>query len=79
MAKPGGTVMRSIVSTSLNYRFLVVAVGTLLMALGIAILPSTRVDAFPSSRLRESSSRPPALASRLRTWNSWSPCRWSRR
>ena len=47
MARPGGTVMRWIVSTSLNYRFLVVAVGALLMALGIAILPSTRVDAFP--------------------------------
>ena len=47
MAKPGGSVMRWIVSTSLNYRFLVVAVGTLLMALGFAILPSTRVDAFP--------------------------------
>ena len=47
MAKPGGTVMRWIVRTSLNYRFLVVAVGTLLMALGVAILPSTRVDAFP--------------------------------
>ena len=39
--------MRWIVSTSLNYRFLVVAVGALLMALGFAILPSTRVDAFP--------------------------------
>jgi Cu/Ag efflux pump CusA len=39
--------MRWIVRTSLNYRFLVVAVGTLLMALGVAILPSTRVDAFP--------------------------------
>ena len=47
MAKPGGSVMRWIVSTSLNYRFLVVAVGALLMALGFAILPSTRVDAFP--------------------------------
>jgi Cu/Ag efflux pump CusA len=39
--------MRWIVSTSLNYRFLVVAVGALLMTVGIAILPSTRVDAFP--------------------------------
>ena len=47
MARQRGTVMRWIVSTSLNYRFLVVAVGALLMALGIAILPSTRVDAFP--------------------------------
>src|SRR5215218_7106805 len=47
MAKSRGTVMRWIVRTSLNYRFLVVAVGTLLMALGVAILPSTRVDAFP--------------------------------
>jgi CzcA family heavy metal efflux pump len=36
-----------IVGTSLSYRFVVVAAGALLMAFGIAILPSTRVDAFP--------------------------------
>ncbi|MCW2821430.1 MAG: acriflavin resistance protein, partial [Marmoricola sp.] len=41
------TLMGWIVATSLNYRFLVVAAGALLMALGIATLPSTRVDAFP--------------------------------
>jgi CzcA family heavy metal efflux pump len=39
--------MRWIVGTSLNYRFLVVAIGALLMVFGIATLPSTRVDAFP--------------------------------
>jgi CzcA family heavy metal efflux pump len=47
MAKQRETLMRWIVRTSLNYRFLVVAVGALLMAFGIATLPSTRVDAFP--------------------------------
>ena len=36
-----------IVGTSLNYRFLVVAAGALLMIFGLATLPSTRVDAFP--------------------------------
>ena len=41
------TLMRWIVGTSLNYRFLVVAIGALLMVFGIATLPSTRVDAFP--------------------------------
>ena len=41
------TLMRWIVGSSLNYRFLVVAVGALLMAFGIATLPSTRVDVFP--------------------------------
>ena len=45
--KPRKTLMRWIVGTSLNYRFLVVAVGALLMLFGVATLPSTRVDAFP--------------------------------
>jgi CzcA family heavy metal efflux pump len=39
--------MRWIVAGSLSYRFLVVAAGALLMAFGIATLPSTRVDVFP--------------------------------
>src|SRR5215212_5943761 len=47
MSNPGGSLMRWIVSTSLNYRFLVVTVGALLMAVGIVTLPSTRVDVFP--------------------------------
>jgi len=47
MAKPRQTLMRWIVGTSLNYRFLVVAIGALLMVFGVATLPSTRVDAFP--------------------------------
>ena len=46
-AQPRRTLMRWIVGTSLNYRFLVVAIGALLMVFGIVILPSTRVDAFP--------------------------------
>ena len=47
MAEPRKTLMRWIVGTSLNYRFLVVAIGALLMVFGVATLPSTRVDAFP--------------------------------
>ena len=46
-APPRKTLMRWIVGTSLNYRFLVVAIGALLMVFGVATLPSTRVDAFP--------------------------------
>ena len=46
-AQPRRTLMRWIVGTSLNYRFLIVAIGALLMVFGIATLPSTRVDAFP--------------------------------
>ena len=46
-AQPRKTLMRWIVGTSLNYRFLVVAIGALLMVFGVAALPSTRVDAFP--------------------------------
>src|SRR3954451_25092153 len=45
--QPRKTLMRWIVGTSLNYRFLVVAAGALLMIFGVATLPSTRVDAFP--------------------------------
>jgi CzcA family heavy metal efflux pump len=41
------TLMRWIVAGSLSYRFVVVAAGALLMAFGIATLPSTRVDVFP--------------------------------
>src|SRR3954464_3811235 len=47
MASGRRTLMGWIVATSLHYRFLVVATGALIMAFGIAILPSTRVDAFP--------------------------------
>src|SRR5215210_7961181 len=47
MDSRGRTLMRWVVGTSLNYRFIVVAMGALLMAFGIATLPSTRVDVFP--------------------------------
>src|SRR3954451_3610456 len=47
MSQDRRTLMGAIVGTSLNYRFLVVAAGALAMAFGIAVLPSTRVDAFP--------------------------------
>src|SRR5436190_23492061 len=45
--QPRQTLMRWIVGTSLNYRFLVVAIGALLMVFGVATLPSARADAFP--------------------------------
>src|SRR3954453_6235495 len=45
--EPRKTLMRWVVGTSLNYRFLVVAIGALLMVFGIATLPSKRVAAFP--------------------------------
>ncbi len=41
------TLMRWVVATSLNFRFLVVALGALVMAFGVATLPATRIDAFP--------------------------------
>jgi CzcA family heavy metal efflux pump len=44
---PRATLMRWVVKTSLNYRLLVVAAGAILMAFGIATLPSARADAFP--------------------------------
>src|SRR6188508_3221266 len=47
MAAPGRTLMRSVVSASLTYRFLVVAFGALVMGVGLVTLPSTRIDAFP--------------------------------
>jgi CzcA family heavy metal efflux pump len=47
MARRRPTLMRWIVASSLHYRFLVVAAGALLMVLGLAVLPSTRVDVFP--------------------------------
>src|SRR3954467_11757134 len=47
MSQDRRTLMGAIVGTSLSYRYLVVAAGALVMALGIAVLPSTRGDAFP--------------------------------
>src|ERR671939_1056286 len=41
------TLMRWAVSSSLRFRYLVVALGALTMAVGIISLPSNRVDAFP--------------------------------
>src|SRR6266511_2528411 len=41
------TMMRWIVSSSLQFRFLVVAGAVAIMVLGVASLPSTRVDVFP--------------------------------
>src|SRR5918911_1925655 len=39
--------MRWAVGSSLRFRYLVVAIGALTMAVGIISLPSNRVDAFP--------------------------------
>jgi CzcA family heavy metal efflux pump len=47
MAAPRRTLMRWTVSSSLRFRYLVVALGALIMAFGIVTLPSNRLDAFP--------------------------------
>src|SRR3954469_689998 len=47
MAAPRPTLMRWAVRSSLRYRYLVVVLGALTMALGIITLPNNRVDAFP--------------------------------
>src|SRR6476620_1776400 len=47
MAGPRRTLMRWTVSSSLRYRYLVVALGALTMAIGIITLPANRVDVFP--------------------------------
>jgi hypothetical protein len=41
------TVIRWIVQTSLNLRYIVVAASVVLMVLGIVALPQMRVDVFP--------------------------------
>ena len=47
MAGGRRTVMGWVVSTSLRFRYLVAAVGGLIMALGVVVLPSSRLDVFP--------------------------------
>src|SRR6185312_13602705 len=47
MAPPRRTLMRWTVSSSLRFRYLVVALGALTMAFGIVALPANRLDAFP--------------------------------
>lgn len=47
MAGSRRTLMRWTVSASLKYRYLVVVLGALTMAVGIVTLPSNRVDVFP--------------------------------
>src|SRR5919202_5787204 len=47
MAARQRTLMRWTVSSSLRFRYLVVALGALIMAFGIVSLPSNRLDAFP--------------------------------
>src|SRR5438046_7332775 len=43
----GRSLMRSIVSASLRFRFLVLASGIAMMLIGTTQLPSMRVDTFP--------------------------------
>jgi CzcA family heavy metal efflux pump len=47
MAVRQRTLMRWTVASSLRFRYLVVALGVAVMALGIITLPANRVDAFP--------------------------------
>jgi CzcA family heavy metal efflux pump len=47
MAARRQTLMRWTVASSLRYRYLVVVLGALTMALGIITLPANRVDVFP--------------------------------
>src|SRR3954447_16199664 len=47
MAAQRRTLMRWAVSSSLRFRHLVVAIGALIMTVGIITLPNNRVDAFP--------------------------------
>jgi CzcA family heavy metal efflux pump len=47
MADPRRTLMGRTVAASLRFRYLVAAVGGLIMALGVVVLPSSRLDVFP--------------------------------
>src|SRR3954468_7664849 len=47
MAAPRRTLMRWTIASSLRFRYLVVVLGALTMAIGIITLPNNRVDAFP--------------------------------
>ena len=47
MAAPRRTLMGWTVATSLRFRHLVAALGALVMAVGIVVLPSSRLDVFP--------------------------------
>jgi CzcA family heavy metal efflux pump len=47
MAGPQRSLMRWTVSSSLRFRYLVIAAAALVMAIGVIGLPSNRVDAFP--------------------------------
>ena len=47
MAAPRRTLMRWTIASSLRFRYLVVVLGALTMAVGIITLPNNRVDAFP--------------------------------
>jgi CzcA family heavy metal efflux pump len=47
MADQRRTLMGWTVATSLRFRYLVAALGALLMAVGLVVLPSSRLDVFP--------------------------------
>ena len=64
-------VMRWIVETSLRFRFIVVAIAALMMAVGSLQLAKMPVDVFPEFARRGSRSRRCATACRPGTWNRW--------
>src|SRR3712207_6346898 len=47
MAAPRRTLMAWTVATSLRFRHLVAALGALMMAVGVVVLPTSRLDVFP--------------------------------
>jgi CzcA family heavy metal efflux pump len=47
MAGPRRTLMAWTVATSLRFRYLVAALGVLVMGVGLVVLPSSRLDVFP--------------------------------
>ena len=74
-AEPRWTLMRSIISSSLKFRHLIVAAAVGLMILGITSLPNMHVDVFPEFAPPRVVIRPPAWACPPRTSSSSSPCR----
>jgi CzcA family heavy metal efflux pump len=47
MERPRRTLMGATIATSLRFRHLVAALGALVMAVGVVVLPSSRLDVFP--------------------------------
>jgi CzcA family heavy metal efflux pump len=47
MSRPRRTLMGATIAASLRFRHLVAALGALVMAVGVVVLPSSRLDVFP--------------------------------